>query len=549
MTNPKITVIIPVYNAEKYLYSCLNSVSEQSLNDIEIICVDDHSTDSSPEILLNIAKEDARVSVITHNINKGEGASRNTGLDSARGDYVFHLDADDSIPVNALETLHHDAVKYNSDMVKGRYNIIHEDGKIEQLDWSTPDSKVINTNIYASKFLQKIPTSHCTYLYKREFLNLNNIRYRTDLVIGLDLIALATALVNASTITLIQDVIYRYFQSDESAIRGGLSVDVANDAIRTKEIIADLLNENGLHEAAIDYLQAWAYIIDTHWTRMPSSLTLEECRQSFSIFRTLISDNNIVPWTINTPGYYRYILALVLAEQDVSALTFLGSSDISKGFSSKEQLIEGLEFILEQVPNDTGTLIELGHIARKNGDLKCALDLFEKAVKYSNGNFGANLQAATILKELGRYEEARTRLDNAQEIITRELSSYDLIKQVTTIRDNLNRTESAFELNSVRSELNQAHKELQSVRNELNQAHAELLSVRNELHQAHEELLSVRNKLHQAHEERQGIRSELSLAHKDLHTVRKKLDLVYASTSWKITKPLRKIMTSLKRNA
>lgn len=338
-------------------------------------------------------------------------------------------------------------------------------------------------------------------------MNRHKIRYRTDMVIGLDLITLATALTNANTVTLIPDTVYHYFQSDNSAIRSKLSINISDDSIRTKKIIARLLNEKGLHEAATDYLQAWAYIIETHWLRMPSSLTREESSQTFSYFRTLIVENDVIPWTNSTPSHYRYVLSLILSGNDEEALTFLSTNEATNGFSTKEKLLKSIDYVLEQVPNDTGSLIDLAHIKRKDGNLELALEFFEKATKYSASNFGANLQIATLLKELGHYEDAGARLDTALEILTKEYSFYDQIKQVVVAKENLVKAKGASELSSARNELKNAS---------------------NELKNASDELLSTRS---------------------TLINVRDELSLVYASSSWRITKPLRRIMSYFKNGA
>ena len=90
----KISVIIPVYNVEKYIRECLDSVLEQSLKDIEIICVNDGSTDSSRNILLEYRKKDSRVIVLDKQ-NGGLSSARNSGIDIAQGKYVLFLDSDD----------------------------------------------------------------------------------------------------------------------------------------------------------------------------------------------------------------------------------------------------------------------------------------------------------------------------------------------------------------------------------------------------------------------------------------------------------------------
>lgn len=99
---PKVSVIIPVYNVEKYLGECLDSVLRQTLKDIEIICVDDGSTDGSPKMLAEYAAKDSRIRIITQP-NGGLSAARNAGMDAANGKYIYFLDSDDWIVPDALE--------------------------------------------------------------------------------------------------------------------------------------------------------------------------------------------------------------------------------------------------------------------------------------------------------------------------------------------------------------------------------------------------------------------------------------------------------------
>ena len=101
--NPAVSVIIPVYNAEKYLQQCLDSIINQTLQDIEIICVDDGSQDDSLEILNDYAKKDDRIIVLTQS-NINAGAARNRGLSVAKGKYLSFLDADDYFELDMLET-------------------------------------------------------------------------------------------------------------------------------------------------------------------------------------------------------------------------------------------------------------------------------------------------------------------------------------------------------------------------------------------------------------------------------------------------------------
>lgn len=115
MKNPKVSVIIPVYNAEKYLVKCLNSVVCQTLKDIEIICVDDGSTDKSLEILNDYAKKDSRFKIIRQQ-NLFAGAARNNGIKNAAGKYLVFWDSDDFFEADALSVMYSKCEKYGADI-------------------------------------------------------------------------------------------------------------------------------------------------------------------------------------------------------------------------------------------------------------------------------------------------------------------------------------------------------------------------------------------------------------------------------------------------
>lgn len=108
-----VSIIVPVYNVEKYLARCLNSLIEQTLYEIEIICVDDGSTDNSPKILKQYADKYPNIKIITQT-NKGLSAARNTGMNHAQGKYIGFVDSDDWIDKDFYEKLFYTAQKYNA---------------------------------------------------------------------------------------------------------------------------------------------------------------------------------------------------------------------------------------------------------------------------------------------------------------------------------------------------------------------------------------------------------------------------------------------------
>ncbi|MDE7370406.1 MAG: glycosyltransferase, partial [Desulfovibrio sp.] len=112
-----ISVIIPVYNVMDYLDCCLESVVNQTFSDIEIICVDDGSTDESKSIILKWMSRDNRISLISLDKNSGQSAARNAGLDVASGKYVYFIDSDDWIDPHYLEAMIAMAYKSDSEIV------------------------------------------------------------------------------------------------------------------------------------------------------------------------------------------------------------------------------------------------------------------------------------------------------------------------------------------------------------------------------------------------------------------------------------------------
>ena len=113
---PKVSIIIPVYNAEKYLNQCLESLCNQTLTDFEVVCINDGSTDSSLEILQDFASKDSRFIIIDKK-NEGQGVARNIAIKQAKGEYLLCLDSDDWLETDALEKAYNKITTDNTDIL------------------------------------------------------------------------------------------------------------------------------------------------------------------------------------------------------------------------------------------------------------------------------------------------------------------------------------------------------------------------------------------------------------------------------------------------
>ena len=128
----KVSVVIPVYNIEAYLPDCLDSVISQSLVEIEIICVNDASTDSSMDILKKYAARDERIRIISCDENRGQAHARNLGLEKAVGEYIYFVDADDMVKAGAFKDLYRIAREDDLELICFEAEIIYENESIAQ---------------------------------------------------------------------------------------------------------------------------------------------------------------------------------------------------------------------------------------------------------------------------------------------------------------------------------------------------------------------------------------------------------------------------------
>ena len=144
---PKVSVVIPVYKVEPWIRECLDSLVNQTLKEIEIICVDDGSPDNSGAILDEYAQKDKRIKVI-HQENGGVQKARNAGLDVAKGEYIALLDSDDYVDVRAYETAYNFAKKDNVDILNfdARSFCDGEDDHVNDIDFS--DAPVVSCEDY-----------------------------------------------------------------------------------------------------------------------------------------------------------------------------------------------------------------------------------------------------------------------------------------------------------------------------------------------------------------------------------------------------------------
>ncbi|MCM1002749.1 MAG: glycosyltransferase [Candidatus Gastranaerophilales bacterium] len=183
MNNIKISVIVPVYNVEKYLGKCLDSLVNQSIKDVEIICINDGSTDKSGEILNLYAQKYSQI-VVLNQSNKGQSAARNLGISMAHGEYLGFVDSDDWVDLEYFEKLYAAAKKYDCDIACAGFKRC---GKFKKSLKKSFKKERVYTNIDDKAFVDNLPDHNYIWnkIYKRDKWNFTFVegRYYEDIAL------------------------------------------------------------------------------------------------------------------------------------------------------------------------------------------------------------------------------------------------------------------------------------------------------------------------------------------------------------------------------
>ncbi len=217
MKAQNISVIVPVYNIAKYLPKCIESIINQTYNAIEILLINDGSTDESGKICDEYAKKDNRIKVI-HQNNQGISATRNTGIKASTCDYIVFIDSDDYINEDYLETLYNCITKTNSDVASVNYNVIKQDGTIlynGSKETELKENELITiegTNIIKELLSQKILKNFVwNKIYKKSII--------CEFQVGInyeDMAFTLEVLSKASKVSFINKSCYNYVKRDDS---------------------------------------------------------------------------------------------------------------------------------------------------------------------------------------------------------------------------------------------------------------------------------------------------------------------------------------------
>ena len=255
---PKISVIVPVYNVEKYLFQCIESIIGQTFSDIEIICVNDGSTDSSREILVQYAQKDSRIKIVDKK-NGGLSSARNAGLNVATGEFISFIDSDDWIDETMLEKLYKNITMLNTDI---SICAVHQFDEIKQeIDDSCEyftlgyfnedfDNRVFSY-IDTKDFLMNVCVMAWNKLYRKSFIDECQAEFPDGLIFE-DGPFFFSIFFKTKRVSIVRDFLYYYRINRSGSIlkKGGKQfldiIDVVNlmyESIKSSDVFDEVKNE------------------------------------------------------------------------------------------------------------------------------------------------------------------------------------------------------------------------------------------------------------------------------------------------------------------
>lgn len=245
----KLSIVIPIHNADAYLERCLNSVVSQTLKDIEIICVDDNSKDKSSEILQSFAKKDARVRILTLSETSGQSHARNVGISEAQGEFIGFVDADDFVDCQMFEKMVENAVENSSDIVMCKATVYDtvKDSYFE-------DDESFNLSCFSEKFdkktfshkdtlafWEKINVAVWNKIYRFEFLKSCGVKFQEGYIYE-DLPFFYATYTKAKKVSLVREFLYFYRINSENSTMAKTDEKV-KDRVDMVSLTVDILKE------------------------------------------------------------------------------------------------------------------------------------------------------------------------------------------------------------------------------------------------------------------------------------------------------------------
>lgn len=244
---PKVSIVVPVYNAEKYIKTTVDSILSQTFSDWELLLIDDCSKDNTPTVCRELTQRDSRIIYLRQTENGGPARVRNIGIDQAKGEYLAFVDSDDTVEPNFLERLLITAEEYVADIVWCNYKEICGD-KVMCREHRLPCNTSISYDTYIRFFFleQEGLGSMCTKLYRKSFINQNKIRLNIDRVHGEDWEFNMTCFKCHPVLVAIESALYNYVRQNNSSVIASYRASDYQTFVMSNKMKAELARKEGI---------------------------------------------------------------------------------------------------------------------------------------------------------------------------------------------------------------------------------------------------------------------------------------------------------------
>ena len=332
----KISIIVPVYNAQKYLKKCIDSIINQTYKNIEILLINDGSKDKSLKICKEYEKKDSRIIVIDKQ-NKGVSNTRNVGIKKSTGDYIVFIDSDDCFELDAIETMYNIIKDKDLDMVRFNYQIN-----------GIPQTSYTNVEDFEKNILNgNIPAYVWIFIFKNKFIK--NILFKEDISMMEDTTFIVELLEKKPKLLLSDKVTYNYYLSENSLSRGKENYEKnIKDILKVNKYINEILKHNDLK-----------IIANTKHVQLINEYLLKMHRDGFDINEISDCYNNL----LNNKYYIKIFNDLnksYLEKRDINIYKYIQKNQFDKliKYFIKEEKKGVLEYKINRIKNRLKGLVK-----------------------------------------------------------------------------------------------------------------------------------------------------------------------------------------------
>lgn len=342
-----VSFIVPVYQAEEFLPFCLESIRNQSITDIEIICINDASSDQSKTLIQACSQKDPRIISIDLEKNMGSGYARNQGLKVAKGKYIRMVDADDFIPSDSTRKLLDASVQYGSDFVRGGFWRCRSDGQQLRKGGRYPDKLLINGSFRHDRELWFFD-QHWTYLYKREVIRKAGARYDEGMGNGQDVAFLLPLLPYMKKVTIIPETIYFYRRNQTSIMNSHKNKQYYLNLFQLYEMEYQQLASVGFREQ-VDYFIFYhlANILPgVVFPSIPGNLQDQEAVEVLSTLKEIFDKYNIRELCMSSKYAWQKERTIPLLSKQI--VTLLSENYVRESYAVIEEYVKNKKHIRVQ---------------------------------------------------------------------------------------------------------------------------------------------------------------------------------------------------------